>query len=151
YSPDANVFANNLFREVDQQRQQAVAAINKIAQDINRSPSFGEALVKRLRQQNPHLDRLGFDAQWLAGKKMIDDILNLYRQTWADRWIYYGNDPRELDWERVKKELELQIWVIWFIQQNFHVESLGPAGTIVTGASGPVLNQSGGFASLYKD
>ena len=50
-SPDFNVFASNLFHEVDQQRLQAIGTIYKLRQNMNNSLTFGEALVKRLQRE----------------------------------------------------------------------------------------------------
>ncbi len=151
YSPNAGVFALNLHAEVYKQQRQIKDTILKITQDIARSMTFGRALVQRLRSENPHFDRLPYEAQLKAGQKMFNDMLDMNRETWAGQWIYYGNDPPSPDWGRVKRELERQIWRLWIVQQHFRAEKSGfPPIDAVMGASGDVLEATGGVLFPIK-
>lgn len=158
-APDANIFANNLFRQVDAQRKQAVDTIVGTAQDINSSVTLGAAIVKRLQKENPRFDCLSVEAQKLAGQKLINDALNIERRKWADKWLFYGSDPPQPNWFKVKYELERQIWAVWVAQQNFHIEIIpdadalipGSIRNVIVGASGRVLEHTGGFAKLIED
>ena len=143
-------FANSLFRQVDRQRTQAGTAIINIAETINKSVTFGGALVKLLVQKNPRFNLLDYKAQKLAGYKVINEMLYAVRQTWANKWLFYGCDPPTLTksgWDLVITDLERQMWLVWIVQQKFHLgmnTDLGGDGPIaIVGASGAVLSRTG--------
>ncbi|HLK65917.1 MAG TPA: hypothetical protein VKU19_20925 [Bryobacteraceae bacterium] len=154
FSPDFDAFGNNLYAEVDKQSTAVQTNINRIAQAVNNSPSFGESLVKRLRKENPALDRMPYDAQFNLGKKLINGMLQANRVNWASAWLFYGSDPPQPDWEKVTKQLERHIWNIWILQQDLHAEKHGwnvfTEDYKVAGASGKVFDEVGGVGESYK-
>jgi hypothetical protein len=154
-SPDFDGFGMNLYTEVDKQSKAVQKNINKIAQAVNNSPSFGDALVKRLQKENPGFDRLPFEAQYNLGRQTINNLLQENRIAWASSWLYYGNDPPQPNWHRITRDLEREIWSVWIIQQDLHAEKYGwnlfTEDYKVNGASGTVFDPVGGVGKTYEN
>jgi len=155
YSPDLEVFGSNLYQEVDKQSTAAQTQINRIAQTVNNSYTFGDAIVKRLQKETHGFDRLAPRIQFEMGTKLINGLMQDMRNDWASRWLYYGNDPPHPSWPRIIRELERELWCVWILQQNFHSKKHGwnlfDEDYKVSGASGEVFDQTGGIASSYED
>jgi hypothetical protein len=155
FAPDLDKFGRSLYDEVDKQNTFLQNNINAMTQAINRSATFGEAIVKRLSKENAGFDRLPFNRQFDLGTRTINAMMQVNREKWAASWLYYGNDPPEPHWSRIIEDLEKQLWCIWILQQNFrsvqHGWNLFTEDYKVAGASGKVFDSTGGVASSVKD
>lgn len=153
YAPNAATFGQKIYVEADVQQTFVTKTINRIAQNINNSPTFGQALVARVLKRFPQCTRLGRVGIVNAGHALVNELFDMYRQNWAAQWYYYGYDPpSQPRWSNIRRHFERQIWAVWILQQHFSVQKMNVLNSYyINGASGPVLETSGGFGSLIKD
>ena len=153
-SPTFGVFANNLYEEVDKQRDVTQRNINMLSQAVNNSATFGPTLMKRLARELPGFERMGEAGQFAAGKIWIDNGIGGLRLGWIKDSYYYRCDPPQPNWSMVGRLLEKEAWAFWLIQQNLFAGKKGwnlfAEDYVVKGASGSVFEKTGGFASAYE-
>ena len=58
------------------------------------------------------------------GKMLLDDYFNALRKVYAESWFYYGNDPDHLNAATMTEAIEVQIWKLWVLGQEFRIEKI---------------------------
>lgn len=95
---------------------------SKLISDSTIRQNFGAAVLAKLDREQPQLKNASLRERQEAGKKVVEEIVDKFRNHWADQWFYYGHNPPLTSTTEISRRIEREIWAMWILQQKFQIK-----------------------------
>ncbi len=118
-------------------------AILNLAMDIHKNDKYGNECLQRLERLEPRMKHAKPEERLARGKAMIEKDIDRHREKWADEWFMYGREPLRAFEPRLIDAIELELWALWILQQEFKVKMVRYRVGDVAGSTPQVIGRDG--------
>ena len=124
-------FATAISSGIDEEIRTTKALLSKMHLNCNNDREFGYNLLNALPEsKNP---RMSLDQLERIGIDRIVEYVDTLRQKYAGEWWYFGNNPNMSRLLMLDDRMEVELWAMWVLDQNYKVTEIGALGKLVLG------------------
>ncbi len=120
---DLGSFRSNLQNGLLAASKMVANQLTELSENINQSQDFGDAVLREVDKRIPHQKSAGSDkADKLResnGMTLLDEYFQELRELYAKKWFYYGNNPVTARLPVLAFHIELEIWALWILAQDW--------------------------------
>lgn len=110
-------FTTTLEKEIIKEKRRVFKEIGKLSLSIQNSEDFGKKIISRPSVKS----KKGNDLKYNEAIKEVVDTLWEVRKKWAEDWFYFGNNPFFIDTKHLAKEIEIELWAFWLLEQDIKI------------------------------
>jgi len=100
--------------------------LTDLSENINRRQDFGDAVLREVDKRLPRRKDVTPD-KWdelreTNGMNLLDEYFDKLRQRHAKDWFYYGNNPVTARLPVLAFHIELEMWALWILAQEWRFD-----------------------------
>jgi hypothetical protein len=116
-------FRSNLMNGLLAASKTVTNQLTNLSENINHRQDFGDAVLREVDKRFPAPKNMNRD-KWdqlreTNGMNLLDEYFDKLRQRYAKDWFYYGNNPSPGRLPILSFHIELEIWAIWLVAQEW--------------------------------
>jgi hypothetical protein len=124
---DVASFKTNLVSALEAEIGRMAGALGTMRTNIDNNQAFGDEILEVFARQNPHTKTKHLNPREETqleemAEEMLDVAFDKLRQEYARKWRYYGNNPGVLNLSSLTRKMELEIWALWILDQEYHIK-----------------------------
>jgi hypothetical protein len=129
---DLASFRSNLNNELSAESGVVMGQLATLSSNINGKQDFGDLVVKEVEKRFPRPKGMKDDAYnsqlETKGNALLIEYFDKLRQSYAKEWFYYGKNPISSRLRLLAFHLEIEIWALWILDQDWRFDHYMDSG-----------------------